>query len=198
MATNNKIVPFDTQSFRQFVNEFSSESDRAAVVLGAAKLDLVLYQLLQAFLLPSGHGKDELLDGDSALGTFSAKINIAHRLGLIDAAYARSLHMVRKIRNAFAHEVSGCSLTIGAHSDRVRELSLPFRHFGFYPILKNEFFPDKEGSGADFRTTLAIMVVRLEKLLVGIEMITNYQMKPLVVRHANVCTVFGRGRSAMQ
>lgn len=130
----------DWSSFKQFVDEFKNESDRAAVVLGAAKLDLVLYQIIQAYLIPSATGNDELLDGDSPLGTFNAKINFAYRIGLIDLNYARSLHLVRKIRNSFAHEVSGCSLTSGAHSDRVRELALPFKRYEFYSAFKNRFF----------------------------------------------------------
>ena len=120
MATRKKQKgEIDWNSFSQFVEEFRDESDRAAVVLGAAKLDLVLYQILQAYLLPTTTGKDELLDGDSPLGTFSSKINISYRLGLLASSFARALHLVRKIRNAFAHDVSGCSLTTGAHSDRV-------------------------------------------------------------------------------
>jgi hypothetical protein len=73
---------FDQADFKKFVDEFKGESDRAAVILGAAKLDLLLYQIIQQYLLPITGSKDELLDGDSPLGTFSAKILLANRLGL--------------------------------------------------------------------------------------------------------------------
>lgn len=49
--------------FREFVTEFSGESDRAAVILGAAKLDYLLYQILQKYLIPNASGRDELLEG---------------------------------------------------------------------------------------------------------------------------------------
>src|SRR5688572_21694479 len=90
------------QELREFIDEFKSESDRAAVILGAAKLDLLLYQLIQGVLVPSTSKVDELLDGDSPLGTFSSRITIAHRLKLIDDNFCRALNLIRKIRNSFA------------------------------------------------------------------------------------------------
>ena len=98
------------EAFEKFLDEFKSESDRAAVILGAAKLDILLYQLLTKFLIASPAGTDELFDGDAPLGTFSSKINLAHRLGLIDKDFSRALHLIRKIRNSFAHEISGTTL----------------------------------------------------------------------------------------
>src|SRR5207245_1162083 len=71
-----------TKSFYRFAEEFAAESDRAAVILGAAKLDVWLLQILQARLLPCSSGRDELLEGDFPLGTFSARINMCYRLGI--------------------------------------------------------------------------------------------------------------------
>jgi hypothetical protein len=86
--------------FKRFAEDFKSESDRAAVILGAAKLDMMLFQILQARLIACASGKDELLEGDNPLSTFSARINIAFRLGIITSELARALHLVRRIRNA--------------------------------------------------------------------------------------------------
>jgi len=55
----------DKAAYAAFVDDFARESDRAAVVLGAAKLDLQLYQILQKVLLPNPSATDELLDGDA-------------------------------------------------------------------------------------------------------------------------------------
>jgi len=82
--------PREYDAFQAFVEEFARETDRAAVVLGAARLDAQLYQLISKVLAPCSGSNDELLDGDSPLATLSAKINIAYRLGLIDAALARA------------------------------------------------------------------------------------------------------------
>lgn len=152
----------DSLAFDEFYSEFRSESDRAAVILGAARLDLGLYHLLQHMLLPNTSKNDELLEGDSPLSTFSARINICYRLGIIDADFTRSLHLIRKIRNVFAHETSGSSLDSGSHRDRVRELCIPFfRHEGFVNFVENHF-SKFEGASRDFRAVLSVLVLRLD------------------------------------
>ena len=163
----------DMEELRAFVSEFEAESDRAAVILGAAKLDLLLYQLLGRVLSPSPTGIDELLDGDAPLSTFSARINLAHRLGLIDVPFARALHLVRRIRNAFAHELSGSSLDSSAHKDRVKELLMPFRGLPFVQTFEKVMFAERKHSGpsADFRTVLGIMIGRSERAVLDAEQI---------------------------
>lgn len=168
-----KTNRFDWDIYTQLIEEFRDESDRAAVVLGAAKLDLVMYQILKAYLLPCPNSKDELLDGDSPLSTFSSKINILHRLGITGSSFTRALHLIRKIRNSFAHEVSGCLLSTGAHSDRVKELALPLKHIPYFEEFREHFFNDLKGPNIDFRVVLAIMVGRLEVVLMNIESISK-------------------------
>lgn len=163
-------------NFSAFAEEFKNETDRAAVVLGAAKLDFLLYQILNKYLIPNTGSRDELLEGDSPLSTFSAKIHLVYRLGFIDAAFARALHLVRKIRNSFAHEVSGCSLLLGGHHDRIKELARPFEGNEVYNGFKRVFFGDKDGTRSDFYTTLGAMVVRLERVL---ENTTQIESTPL-------------------
>jgi len=115
------------KAFKDFMGEFNEESDRAAVIIGIARLDTVLLQILQKVMVPSTGNDDELLEGDSPLGTFHARIHCAFRLGLIDASVARALHICRRIRNTFAHELAGSSLDAGSHRERIRELILPLK-----------------------------------------------------------------------
>jgi hypothetical protein len=145
-----------------FIKDFKKETDRAAVILGVAKLDLILYQMIQATLIPNPHSKDELLDDDGPLSTFSSKINLAYRLGIIDAGYARALHLCRRIRNEFAHEVAGCNLESGVHRDRVKELCKPLKELNLFEDVRESFFGNKSTAATDFRTLLAIMVAALE------------------------------------
>jgi hypothetical protein len=161
-AGNDELPDHDFLAFRQFMDEFRGESDRAAVVLGAAKLDLLLYQMLQRFFRPSTSKSDELLDGDSPLGTFSAKITIAHRLGLIGDDLCRALHLIRRIRNAFAHETSGVSLENGAHRDRIRELVAPLSANTSFSWLLTRFFGGDTSPRNQFRAVVALISVRLE------------------------------------
>ena len=145
--------------------EMGGEGDRAAVILAAAKLDLQLVQLLQRRLVACASSNDELLDGDSPLGTFSSRINLTYRLGLIDAEFARALHLVRRIRNAFAHEIDSRTLTLGSHRDRVRELSAPVKREPEFDQLALVLFAKNEGAARDFRMTVAMMAICLDTII---------------------------------
>lgn len=163
----------DLGSFKKFVEEFKSESDRAAVILGAAKLDALLYQILDRYLLPSLSSSDELLEGDSPLSTFSSRINSCYRLGLISAEFAKALHLIRRIRNSFAHELSGCSLEHGPHADRLKSLLLPLRPLPFFSQFREVFFGNESTASAEFKACLAMMAARLEARLAATEPVSN-------------------------
>jgi hypothetical protein len=164
-AKNTAIPTEDISAYYAFIDDFARESDRAAVVLGAAKLDQQLYRILQKVLLPNPGSTDELLDGDSPLSTFSARTNLCYRLGLIDRDLSRALHLIRRIRNSFAHEISGVDLSSGAHRDRVTELIAPFagnKAYESYRRKNREKWRLEEGPSFDFRLVLAIVGARLE------------------------------------
>lgn len=151
------------ENFKKFVAEFSAESDRACVVVGAARLDTLLKRLLSSFLLPSAAASDELLDGDSPLGTFSARIHACHRLGLIDAEFARALNLIRRIRNEFAHESAAVSLADRSHRDRIQHLVSPLRNVSIYQtFLKMPQLGQAQGAAREFRAALAFVCARLE------------------------------------
>lgn len=160
--SEGKEYNIDFAAFKAFAAEFKNESDRAAVILGAAKIDYIAYETLRRALVSTPSANDELLDGDSPLSTFSSRINVLYRLGLIAPDFARALHLVRRIRNAFAHELSGCDLNSGAHRDRVRELYAPFARFETTQEIHKSFFGTHKGASAEFRIALAIIVLRLE------------------------------------
>ena len=153
-----------SDDLKEFVDEFKTESDRAAVLLGSAKIDALLYQILDQFLKPTVGSRDDLLDSDGALGTFSAKINIVYRLRLLDDKFCRALHLIRKIRNTFAHEVKAGSLNEGAHSSRVIELIAPIKDTWYYKGIKGYHFGKSEDVSQDFKACLVIIVGRLSKL----------------------------------
>jgi len=157
-----KILLHSDSEIESIVTEFKNESDRATVILGAAKIDAQLYLLLSKFLKPSISSQDELLDGDNALGTLSSKISIAYRLGLIDAHFAKSLHLIRKIRNSFAHEFKTMSIASGGHADRVRELSVHFKDYVGYIDYKESYFGKDDKLDHDLKIILAIAIIRLD------------------------------------
>lgn len=165
----------DGKEFMSFIDEFIGESDRAAVILGVAKIDLLLYQIFQKYLVSIPSGKDDFLDSDGPLGTFSAKINLAYRLGLIDNSTTRALHLIRKIRNDFAHEVEGCSLNSGSHRDRIRELIAPIKNLESFNELCKTYIKQGELSlpSTQFRVMLGLIVVFLEMFYKNCNILTG-------------------------
>ncbi len=105
MAKEPKILSFD-----EFADELMAETQpRALVILASARIDTQLRSLLEGFLLPSNGGlgkSDDLLDGENPLATFSSRIKICRRVGLIDDDFANALDKFRGIRNQAAHWVS--------------------------------------------------------------------------------------------
>lgn len=105
-----------------FLNEYNKESDRGAVLIAASRLDEVLKGLLNAFLRKTKTAK-ELIDGFNApLGTFSARINACHALGLIEEQEYNEINIIRKIRNQFGHQWKNVSFetqSISAHMENI-------------------------------------------------------------------------------
>ena len=162
----------DLHDFSEFVNEFKKESDRAAVILGASKLDQILGMILTKHLIACPTSSDDLFDNNGPLGTFSSKINMCFRLGLIDSELCRAIHLTRKIRNSFAHEVYGAKLDSGSHKDRIKSLVANIKNSKHFTWLKDYFFKDVNASRADFSTALGVLIVRLEAVLESIETIS--------------------------
>lgn len=144
-----------------FDRSIRAESTRAKVVLAACYLDELLHQLLALVLIPSGKAKDPLLDGPQApLGTYSAKIELVYRLNLVPDATRKSLHLIRKIRNEFAHNLDGCSFDSPAIRDWNAELhslndnATPERRASFSP-----------GAVGDFEKSVSWLVYWLKHLI---------------------------------
>lgn len=105
------------------LEQFDKESDRAAVILIASILDESLGTLLKSFFVPIPTADDSLFDNaTSPLSTFSSKIDMCYRVGIISGKFTRDLHIIRRIRNSFAHDIYGCSFQNGSVKARIKEL----------------------------------------------------------------------------
>jgi hypothetical protein len=71
---------------------------------GTAYLDDRLGKLIEAYLVAETDASKLIWNSMAPLGTFSARIMLAHALGLIKAKERDQLNMLRKIRNLFAHD----------------------------------------------------------------------------------------------
>jgi len=93
-----------------YVTQLEKESDRGAVISGVAYIEDFLGELIKARLLPAQKSTDELFDGSYApLGGLSAKIDFAYRIGVISLDTKSSYHLLRKLRNDFAHSAEHIS-----------------------------------------------------------------------------------------
>lgn len=115
--------PETASSFLKFNEQLKAESNRGAVIVGAALIDESLEQLLKARLAPHKGKEDELFDIPYApLSTLSAKIDFAYRVGIIRASVKSTCHLLRKVRNDFAHSSGNLDFNSPKVQGRIREL----------------------------------------------------------------------------
>lgn len=81
----------------------AKESERGAIIVGAAILDAQIEELLLAFLAPT-ETSEYLVSQKGPLGNFGARINAAYTLGLITAEVKKRMTLVMALRNLCAHE----------------------------------------------------------------------------------------------
>ena len=95
----------------KILKEFFAESDRSAAVLMGAELDAQMERILTYFFLPPLKKSYPLLQSDGPVGSFASRIEMIYRIGLMPEEWHHDLHLVRKIRNEFAHGPAGLDFT---------------------------------------------------------------------------------------
>ena len=99
------------------------KSVRGSAIICATIIEESLSMIIKAKLAPSLKKNDELFDGAYApLGTFSDRIDFAYRIGLIDVNDRLSFHIIRKIRNEFAHSLDEMTFESEVVVNLVKEL----------------------------------------------------------------------------
>ncbi len=122
---------FDLSGMNQFVDEANvinqqlrDETDRGAALVGVAFLDELLGRLLKSRML-DGKTSEDLFEGSNPLASFSARVDVAYCLGWIGPETCHELHLMRKIRNAFAHVHTPVTFSSDAIQNRCRALQIP-------------------------------------------------------------------------
>jgi DNA-binding MltR family transcriptional regulator len=87
-----------------------AETDRGAVLVGAALLDELLGHLLATAFIDDPKASNRMLEYPGACSTFAARADLAYCLGLIGPDVVRDLSCIRKLRNQFAHSPWGVTL----------------------------------------------------------------------------------------
>lgn len=109
----NKDVEYWLKNLKILQDELEkSTSDRSCVIVAAAYIDELLGYIFKLFMTsPSCEKEDkDLFSGYGPLSNFSSKIVLSYRLGLISNYEYKTLQIIRKIRNSFAHDITKDSL----------------------------------------------------------------------------------------
>lgn len=106
VKSNNEDVLKEYPSLKEFLpflDVHNNESPRGSVLVACSFLDEQLSKTIEAFLIEDSDWKDLLHGFNAPIGTFSARIKVAHSLGLISQHERDDCDTLRKIRNKFAH-----------------------------------------------------------------------------------------------
>lgn len=90
----------------EFRVSLTSETDRGSVLMAAAFLDDRLKLLLAARIVNDTKLARRAFDFNGPLGTFSSRIDFSYLLGLLPRNAQRDLHLIRSVRNKFAHNAA--------------------------------------------------------------------------------------------
>ncbi len=83
---------------QELLPKIIGDTDQSPVLVGVTRLENELEKYIHSFLIESPTGKEDLFE-NGPLTTFSAKISIARRLGLINNELQNAIDNMRKIRN---------------------------------------------------------------------------------------------------
>src|SRR5438876_8972547 len=87
----------------EFRQSLSDESDRGCALMAAAYLDAELDRLLRKYCVNNPNVQNDIFGSSRPLGTFSSRIDMCYLLGLLGPNAHRDLHLIRRVRNEFAH-----------------------------------------------------------------------------------------------
>ena len=103
-AKLSRREPTDDE-FDSSLAEFQSARDRIAAIMGAALVENTLVDAIKVCLDDTSDIGQLFYDDKAPFGTFYARIVAAKSFGLVTERLANDLHVIRDIRNQFAHSV---------------------------------------------------------------------------------------------
>ena len=118
MPNKHQFKSLAQLSESEWFKSFDGESDRGTVLLVAELLSTAL-ELLLKHVMPNEKGN--LFNSNEPLANFSARIDVASAFGLISEEVCRDLHLIRKIRNDFAHGISAMNFDSQSVVNRIGE-----------------------------------------------------------------------------
>jgi DNA-binding MltR family transcriptional regulator len=94
------------EQISSFLDELKTQTDRGVAIVAAAVLDeLLALLIIERLVKLSSDRRDSLFKDRGPFSPFSSKIEVAFALGVISSEARLALHLVRDIRNKFAHRI---------------------------------------------------------------------------------------------
>ena len=116
-----KPVESTLADYHLMVNLFENESDRGAAVLAGRYVENHLGLYLRSKMIAPSIA-DRLFSSDGPLSSFSQRIDLAHAFGFLSKEQCADLHLIKKVRNHFAHHPKEATFNDKLISDWIENL----------------------------------------------------------------------------
>jgi hypothetical protein len=95
----------DAKRERATIENIEKGDDRSAAILAGAYLEDRLTSAIKVRLISDAEVHGKIFKGYGPLATFSAKIDLAYLMRILDRNTRDGFHTIREIRNRFAHRL---------------------------------------------------------------------------------------------
>jgi DNA-binding MltR family transcriptional regulator len=158
-----------TRQLDDLVDEILDEkNDRALIILCSSIIDIQLLNILDAFFLNSIKKDDDLLKGDNPLATFSSRIKIVYRLGLVDETFRALLDTIRKVRNLSAHSIE-LDIRKSPIRDHILTLKRNIKDRPSYKLITKRYFENNINKNNETKALFVTISIILEAVLQSIK-----------------------------
>jgi DNA-binding MltR family transcriptional regulator len=130
------LADFPVEKITEFRCTLTEETDRGCALMAAAYLDDELGEMIRANLVQNKKVLTAVFENNGPASTFSARIDLAYLCGLLSSDARHDLHLLRKIRNDFAHNPVKIGFSDSPICDRCLELKLISIHESKDPRLR--------------------------------------------------------------
>lgn len=162
-----------TEQLDEIIEEIIEErSDRSLIILSSAIIDEQLYRVLNAFLKEPKIKDDDLLRGDNPLTTFSAKIKVIYRLGIINNSFREILDQVRKVRNQCAHNID-ININKAPINDHIITIKKNITVRATFELVKKRYFNDGLEPKYEIKALFITIIMVLEAIIKSIARIED-------------------------
>lgn len=153
------------EEFDLFVEDLLGEKmARPLIIVGASKIDELLKSILLKYLIEKPSKDEDLLEGDRPLSTFSSRMKLSYRLGLIDKDFLFLLEQLRALRNKSAHGV-GFNIEKPPLKDFLQNIKKGLSTRESYRLTKERFFKNiPESKVSEIQCLLITMCVILQSI----------------------------------